>query len=88
MWKGLVRSAVAQSKILRGRGSAARHLERVQKGHKTKLKLEPNTLYIQHTQAGQGRFEPSLTMSLIPGDITLSELIAKEHALKVLDGLL
>jgi hypothetical protein len=53
------------------------------KGHKTKLKIEPNTLYIQHTHAGQGRFEPSLSVSLIPDDITVSELIAKDHSLEV-----
>jgi hypothetical protein len=55
----------------------------VLKGRKTKLKLESNTLYIQHTQAGQGRLEPSLPIALIPDDITVSKLVAKEHSLKV-----
>jgi hypothetical protein len=54
------------------------------KGHKTiKLKLEANTVYIQHTRAGQGRFEPSLGISLIREEITVSNLIGKEHALEV-----
>lgn len=48
-----------------------------------KLKIEPDMLYIKHMCAGQGHFEPSLAAMLVPDDITVTELMAKEHALEV-----
>jgi hypothetical protein len=53
------------------------------KGHKIKLKIAPNTLYIQHTRAGQGRFEPSLSVGLIPDDVVIEELLSKDCPLEV-----
>jgi hypothetical protein len=53
------------------------------KGHKTKLKIEPNTFYSKHTCSGQARYEPSLLESLLPSDVTPSDLLSKEHALQV-----
>jgi hypothetical protein len=52
-------------------------------GHKTKLTIEPNTLYTQHTRSGQARYEPSLSESLIPSDVAPSNFLSKEHSLEV-----
>jgi hypothetical protein len=53
------------------------------KGHKTKLIIEPNSSYIQHTRSGQACYEPSLSDALIPWDITPSDFLSKERPLEV-----
>jgi hypothetical protein len=53
------------------------------KGHKTKLTIDPNSFYIQHTRFGQARYEPSLSEALIPLDVTPSDFLSQEHPLEV-----
>jgi hypothetical protein len=42
--------------------------------------LNRGTFYIKHTQAGQARFEPSLTWCLLPEELEAADLLRKDKA--------
>ena len=48
------------------------------KGHKTKVNLRNDTLYVKHTRAGQAQLVPLLPVKWLPADTTLNEMLNKE----------
>jgi hypothetical protein len=55
----------------------------VTKGHKTKVNVPGKTLYIKQARRGQARLEPSLSVGLRPTELSMNELLSKEHAFEV-----
>jgi hypothetical protein len=53
------------------------------KGHKAKVSLSTKTLYVKHTQNGHACLEPSLSVSLMPEEVTVAELMGQENLLEV-----
>jgi hypothetical protein len=53
------------------------------KAHKDKVNLEPETLYVRHSRNGHARMDPNLAVRLLPEDVSIVDLMAKEHALEV-----
>ena len=53
------------------------------KTHKEKVNLEPETLYVRHSRNGHARLDPNLPIRLLPEDVSVVELMAKEHSLEV-----
>jgi hypothetical protein len=54
----------------------------VTKGHKTKVNAPGETLYIKQARHGQARLEPSLSIGLRLTELSMSELLSKEHVFK------
>jgi hypothetical protein len=53
------------------------------KGHKSKVNLSAETLYVKHSRHGHARLEPNLPVSLISDDTTLVEMMGKDLPLEV-----
>jgi hypothetical protein len=53
------------------------------KTHKDKVNLEPEMLYMRHSRNGHARMDKNLAVRLLPEDVSIVNLMAKEHALEV-----
>jgi hypothetical protein len=53
------------------------------KGHKAKVNLIPETLYVKHSRQGHARLEPSLPVSLLADETVLVEMMGKDLSLEI-----
>jgi hypothetical protein len=53
------------------------------KAHKDKVNLVPETLYVKHSRNGHARLDPSLPTFLLPDDVSVADMLLKEHSLEV-----
>jgi hypothetical protein len=53
------------------------------KGHRAKVNLSPETLYVKHSRQGHARLEPFLPVSLLADETILVEMMGKDLPLEV-----
>jgi hypothetical protein len=53
------------------------------KGHKDKVNIQAETLYVKHTRNGHARLTPSLPTKLLPEDVSVEDIMGKELRLDV-----
>jgi hypothetical protein len=56
------------------------------KGHRAKVSIFTNALYMKHTRMGHALLDLSLPVSLLPDDMTVAGVMGQEHLLEVWVG--
>jgi hypothetical protein len=55
----------------------------MEKCHKAKVNLMPETLYVKHSQNGHAHLDPSLPVQMLPEDTSLVEMMGKDLLLEI-----